>query len=308
MNTPRFHCATPMSLLILAGLVAGCTHVIKPPQTVYTGYGARDKITFNIALNITDELLKAKWEYNTPIGGDTFVIPVGPGMADNTAVLARHTFSGVQVITNGTRTPVPIDAVLTPKVPYVNRTTGNTSFSESIIAIKLEWTLTDPAGDTIWADTVTGQGTGSTGWSKPEDVLKRAWEDVLKKSYRTLWYARGIREFSRKNHPEVPLVELPAPIKNPEVKKQCDLLESSNVDQVTDALKVLRKMDAPEAVPEILNCLEHSDPYVMRDACRTLAVLGSKQNIPAIEPLLKDKRADVRKDAKLAIEALNKKP
>ncbi len=308
MKTFRFHSAISAALPVLASLLAGCTHVIKPPQTVYTGYGTREKIAFNLALNITDELLKTKWEYHTPIGGDTFVIPVGPSMADAAAALARHTFTAVQVVTNAAKTPGPVDAVLIPKVPYINRTTGNTSFSESIISIKLEWTLNDPSGNTIWADTVTGQGSGSTGWSKPEDVLKRAWEDVLKKSYRTLWHARGIREFTRKNHPEVPLVELPAPTKNPEVKKLCDLLESSNVDQVTDTLKVLRKMDAPEAVPEILNCLEHSDPYVMRDACRTLAVLGNKQNIPAIEPLLKDKRSDVRKDAKIAIETLSKKP
>ena len=306
MRKIRFPSVATAALASIA-FATGCTHVIEPPKATYKGYGAKEKVTLNLALNITDELLKTKWEYHTPVGGDTFVIPVGPSMAENTIVLARHTFSAVQVVTNGAQTPGPVEAILTPKVPYVNRTWGNTSFSESIIAIRVEWTLTDLAGNSVWADTVAGQGSGSTGWSKPEDVLKRAWEDVLKKSYRSLWYARGVREFARKSHPEVQLVELPAPISNPEVKRLCDLLESSNVDEVTDALKALRKMDAPEAVPEILNCLEHSDPYVMRDACRTLAVLGRKKDIPFIQPLLQDKRADVRKDAKLAIEALNKK-
>jgi hypothetical protein len=308
MITPLLRSIVLVAVLVLMNLLTGCTHVIKPPKTAYTGYPSKEKITFNVALNITDELLKSKWEYHTPIGGDTFIIPVGASMAENTAVLARHTFSTVQVITNNARPTSSVEAVLTPKVPYINRTAGSTSFSESIVAIKLEWTLNDTAGNTIWADTVTGQGTGSTGWSKPEDVVKRAWEDVLKKSYRTLWYARSIREFARKSHPEVQFAALPAPIQNPEVKRLCDLLESADVDQVMDSLKTLRKMDAPEAVPEILNCLEHSDPYVVRDACRTLAVLGKKQHIPLLEPLLKNKESDVRKDAKKAIEALSAKP
>ena len=308
MKVSRFQSGGLAAVLFLVCLVTGCTHVIKLPPTPYAGYKPREKITATLALNLTDELRNTKWEDHSAIGGDVFIIPIGQSIAQNAPVLANQVFSAVHVVTNGAPALVPVDAVLTPKVPYINRTTGSTSFSESVIAIKVEWTLSDLSGQTIWADTVAGQGTGSTGWSKPEEVLKRAWEDVLKKSYHTLWYSRGIREFLQKKHPDVQVVEASARIVNPEVKRLCDQLESSNGDAVMSALKTLRKMDAPEAVPEVVNCLEHSDPYVIRDACRTLAVLGTRQNIPAIEPLLNDKRKDVRKDANLAIETLRKKP
>jgi HEAT repeat protein len=67
-------------------------------------------------------------------------------------------------------------------------------------------------------------------------------------------------------------------------------------------------MDAPEAVPSILPCLTSSNPNVIRDACRTLAVLGNKDVIASIEPLLKHSRADVRKDAQDAIDLLQARP
>jgi len=86
------------------------------------------------------------------------------------------------------------------------------------------------------------------------------------------------------------------------------LLRSQDPETKMDALKGLRGMKAPEAVPEILPLLGDENDHVKRDACRTLAVLGTKENIPAIEPLLKHGSSSVRKDAKLAIEALKAKP
>jgi len=45
----------------------------------------------------------------------------------------------------------------------------------------------------------------------------------------------------------------------------------------------------------------------MRGACRTLAVLGNKDLIPSIEPLLKDPDPAVQKDAQNAISELQSK-
>jgi hypothetical protein len=84
-------------------------------------------------------------------------------------------------------------------------------------------------------------------------------------------------------------------------------LLSSDVNTVGHALKVLRKMDAPEAVPKILPLLKSANAHTIRDACRTLAVLGDKTIIPLIEPLLKDSRSDVADDAKKAIDKLRNK-
>ena len=93
----------------------------------------------------------------------------------------------------------------------------------------------------------------------------------------------------------------------PAVVQLCTALKSSEPDEVVGALKKLRDLDAPEAVPKILPCLTAEDAHVVRDACRTLAVLANKDVIPNIEPLLTDKRSAVRKDAQNAIEILKKK-
>jgi hypothetical protein len=46
---------------------------------------------------------------------------------------------------------------------------------------------------------------------------------------------------------------------------------------------------------------------VVRDACRTLAVLGNKDVIPLIEPLLNSPDSKVKKDAQDAITTLRSK-
>ena len=94
-------------------------------------------------------------------------------------------------------------------------------------------------------------------------------------------------------------------ISDPEVEKLCADLKSDKPGKVADALKRLRTMNSPEAVPQILPCLTNPKSGVVRDACRTLAVLGDKSIIPSIEPLLTDSRSDVRKDAQDAIDKLS---
>ena len=97
-------------------------------------------------------------------------------------------------------------------------------------------------------------------------------------------------------------------ISNPEVVELCAALGSSNPNEVVHTLKLLRRPDAAAAVPDILPLLHNNNTHVVRDACRTLAVIANKDVIPSIEPLLKDKRSDVRKDAQDAIEKLQAKP
>jgi hypothetical protein len=96
-------------------------------------------------------------------------------------------------------------------------------------------------------------------------------------------------------------------ITDPELKRLCGILKTGKPDEVVKTLKTLREMDAPEAVPDIVTCLSSSNPNVIRDGCRTLAVLGDTSNLASIEPLLKHSRADVRKDAQDAINALGGK-
>lgn len=102
-----------------------------------------------------------------------------------------------------------------------------------------------------------------------------------------------------------------AEVKTEDVKAICALMKESNVDANMEGLKALRGVQGPAvagAVPEVLPFLRNSNPYLIRDACRTLAVIGNKDLIPQIEPLLTHRQAPVRKDARIAITALRSKP
>ena len=85
-------------------------------------------------------------------------------------------------------------------------------------------------------------------------------------------------------------------------------LKSSDPGQIVHTLKLLRTPESSAAVPAILPLLTNANPNVVRDACRTLAVIANKDVIPSIEPLLQSKRADVKKDAQDAIDKLKAKP
>src|SRR3990172_10026279 len=79
--------------LALTLALAGCTHTIKPPRRPFTGYTPQQRIPLRVGLNITEELLQAKWERHSM--GDTWVIPIGQSIADNSLVLAQHVFTEV---------------------------------------------------------------------------------------------------------------------------------------------------------------------------------------------------------------------
>jgi len=61
----------------------------------------------------------------------------------------------------------------------------------------LEWNLTDPGGRSIWLETVSGESSGSTGWTDPEKILGKALEDVLKKSQEAIASSEAIRQYAR---------------------------------------------------------------------------------------------------------------
>ncbi len=92
-----------------------------------------------------------------------------------------------------------------------------------------------------------------------------------------------------------------------DIKAIIALLKGTSAEEITDGLKALRGLNAPEAVPEITPFLKHPNTHLIRDACRTLAVLGNKDLIPSIEPLLQHREPAVQKDALDAITALRSK-
>ena len=99
-----------------------------------------------------------------------------------------------------------------------------------------------------------------------------------------------------------------AEVSETDLKAIFAMLKAQDPQEVIDALKSLRGLKAPGAVAEILPLLKSSNANVMRDACRTLAVLGTKDNIPAIEALLSNPQPAVKKDAQDAIFQLRNRP
>src|ERR1035437_565156 len=90
-------------------------------------------------------------------------------------------------------------------------------------------------------------------------------------------------------------------ITDPAVEKLCEMLEQDNPGKVKDALNKLRdkklKDNASQAVPKILPCLANSKPDVVREALKTLAVIGNPEAVPAILPLLTNERPDIVREA-----------
>ena len=98
-----------------------------------------------------------------------------------------------------------------------------------------------------------------------------------------------------------------APVESSTVQDLCALLDGPTPDEVSDGLKALRGLKAPEAVPRIVATLRHPDGNVVRHACRTLAVLGNAEVIPALSVLLHNAEPEVTDEAKAAIRKLQAK-
>ncbi|HWN97570.1 MAG TPA: HEAT repeat domain-containing protein, partial [Methylomirabilota bacterium] len=73
---------------------------------------------------------------------------------------------------------------------------------------------------------------------------------------------------------------LHADLDKEDIKLIAAMLRAPDAQEQMDALKSLRGLKAPETVPDILPLLKSPAPNIVRDACRTLAVLGNKDTIP----------------------------
>lgn len=100
---------------------------------------------------------------------------------------------------------------------------------------------------------------------------------------------------------------LHAEVDEQNLKDICAMFKASEPREQMDALISLRGLKAQSTIPEILPLLNSPTPNVIRDACRTLAVLGNKDLIANIEPLLKHADKKVQTDAQDAIYKLKNK-
>jgi hypothetical protein len=182
-------------LLLVSALaslvVAGCaTDRLKEP---FTAYGGQAKIHLKVGDSVTDELRRVK--------NDKWNIPIGETIANNVPVFARHSFDGVVDLNNGQLPPnETVAAILTPRIAYFTRTVGASAGGESIVDIKLEWTLNDVNGKAIWVETIDGRSSASTR-TNPKKVTRQALEDLLLKSQQAISSAPAIKQFAQKQSP-----------------------------------------------------------------------------------------------------------
>jgi HEAT repeat protein len=98
-----------------------------------------------------------------------------------------------------------------------------------------------------------------------------------------------------------------AEISADDLKNISAMLDSTDPNEIMESLKALRGLNAQSTIPKIIPLLKHSNNFVKRDACRTLAVIGDKSLVSDIEPLLSDPDPKVQKDAQDAIDILKAK-
>lgn len=180
-----------ISMVSIAGFLAGCTSVIEPPKKPFTDYAPQKKIDLTVGVRITEDLKKAKWEK------EPWEIPIGIWVAPNAKRLAEHVFARV-VDVDGT---VPasgsgVDAILTPRVAFINRTLGATSVGDSLVAVKVEWDLRTLSGQPIWIETTSGEASGSTGWTYPETILEKALSQLQKNTQVAINSSQSIARFA----------------------------------------------------------------------------------------------------------------
>ncbi len=100
-------------------------------------------------------------------------------------------------------------------------------------------------------------------------------------------------------------------ITDPAIENLCEMFDHDNPGKVKDALKKLRdkklESNAAQALPKILSCLTDSKPDVVREALKTLAVIGNQDAVSAILPLLTNDRPDIVHEACRALANIGNK-
>jgi hypothetical protein len=118
--------------------------------------------------------------------------------------MTRNLFTKVSVISNSTsRLPNSVGAILIPKVAGVEQASGMWAWTDASATLLLEWTLKDASGQTVWAETIKGEGTGKLGTafsqiSNAEARNAAMIEDAFKKSHQAISASADIRKLGAK--------------------------------------------------------------------------------------------------------------
>ncbi len=179
--------------------VAACTHIYNVPVDPISGYPDKEKIHLKVAVLLSQELRDAKFERRG--GGDTWLIPLGEPLSENSAEVARHVFSDVVVSSSSSDSEIDgVDAILVPTMQLA-ATTFRSRGQDQATTVMFKWHLKDPAGNTIWVETIRSEAK-SGGLPFAKDGLKQRIqalnEDLFHKSFDAMNSSQEIREFANR--------------------------------------------------------------------------------------------------------------
>jgi hypothetical protein len=141
-----------LPVLVFAAIASACSPIVEFQAKPVT-YPATIVFNLNVLLRISQELLNTQWKTGS---GQEIIVPIGQALSQNSETLARALFSQVQVSKDESiSTGSAADAVLVPRVISITHTRPLFIWQEQSTTMVLDWTMKEPSGEVIWADTIT---------------------------------------------------------------------------------------------------------------------------------------------------------
>jgi hypothetical protein len=299
-----------MLCISLLAMTAGCTTEVVKISVQPTVLPPGNTSPLHAALLLNEDLAKYKYEFHVT-GGDV-VFPLGLALQDYARHVATNSFKQVDEASTPEAAFANSSAniVLIPRAVKAEFSFGTRLQNPFGFTLVMEWLAKDRATqNTIWLKTITAdvadEGSGVFNFKvveRREALMQKLLDNLSVQTYETIQRAPEL------GYSQAAVEAGKSPPGDPKVFVVMLGLKSSDPGQIVHTLKLLRTPESSAAVPAILPLLNHKNANVVRDACRTLAVIATKDVIPNIEPLLNDKRSAVRKDAQDAIDKLRANP
>ncbi len=172
--------STAVTCLLLVG---GCSSTLKVAVPTYAEYPQRRAHPMTITLHVTEE-------YSGYVYAKHY--PLGDALERNSVAIVERIFDEVHVA-KGSDAEISENStgVLTPKVTFVDMSTGVSIFDKIDFVIDVEWVLQDARGNTLWMKTIRGKGRNTmdsvlSGVSHFEDRVRMGLENLFTNSYEAM--------------------------------------------------------------------------------------------------------------------------
>lgn len=186
-----------LCLATMIAVVSGCTHTLEvSPRPVELPQS--EPLNLSVEVWMSDQFRKAQWIKELR-GGETWKVPLGSPLIENTERLAKVAFA--KVVISGGQKPAAnggVQAILIPKLVSISREAGLQTDHERATAVRVEWALNDRNGKLIWVDTILGIGKGPQdvyGKDGTEQQVQSALDNLFRQSLEALISSIEVKSF-----------------------------------------------------------------------------------------------------------------